>query len=308
MKLKFANNYNLFVIYLILNFCGYNDENRKKGMHPVRKMVRSEFQEYNRKNKKFLLEMKGLMKRVYYSRLTQVFVLVREKYKKNKKDMYRGFLEDVKEVKKMMPLIEKFEKEYKLREFFKEKYLPLVSNIINNQISIKLLSKHKKNMAKFLKPRGCEILIIPNLLEAYWRGHSYFVNKNRAILNIGPDDKNNGINWHCVVHESLHFLLRRDFIKAAKNFSPRLKRIIGEKTIDIDYKNNHLMYQIEETIVKAFTPLIMGEKLWDYTIKKFPLTELIYNELKQRLVKGKVKFNQKILNQILRKIEEQYAK
>jgi hypothetical protein len=307
MKLKFSDNYNLFVIYLLLNLSGYDDENNKRGMHPARKMVRRKFQKYNRKNKKFLSKMRGLIKRVYYSRLTQVFVLVREKYKKNKKDMYREFLEDVKEVKRMMPLIEKFEKEYKLKEFFRKKYSPYIEKIINKSETTKTLSKYKSRITGFIKSRDCEILIIPNFMESYWRGHSHFANNRKALLNIGPGNKNDNINWHNIVHESLHFLLRKYFKKVAKKFSPKLKKIIREKTLDKDYKDNPPMSQIEETFIRAFTPVITGEKLWDYTIQKFPLTELIYKELKEKLVKGKVKFNQKILGEILKKIEKTYV-
>lgn len=303
MKLKFSDNYNLFVIYLLLNLSDYNDENNKKGMHPLRKQIRKDFFKYKRKNREILSAMKHLLKRASYPRLTQAFVLTREDYKKNKKDMYRGFLEDVKEVKRIMPLIKEFEEKYKLREFFKEKYSPYTKRIINKQKNIKLLNKYEEDITDFIESKNCEMLISLNLLESYWRGHVYFANNKKAILNIGPDNKNDSINWHNIVHEALHFLLRRDFIKAVKEFSPKLKKIIREKTLDTDYKNNPPMYQIEETFVRAFTPIIAGEKLWDYTIQKFPLTELIDKELKSKLKKGEIKFNKKILNEILEKIE-----
>jgi len=313
MKLKFADNYNygLFVIYLILNLCGYDDENNKEGMHPVRIMVRNEFRKYNRESKKFLLAMKELMKKVYYSRLTHVFVLTKEGYKKKKKDMYKGYLEDEKEIKRVMPLIEKFEEKYKLRKFFKEKYLPYVRKITNSRTNIKFLKKCKENIGEFLKLRKCEVSIVINLMEAYWRGHSYFASKNEAILNVGPDNKNGGVNWHNITHEALHFLLRRDFLKVARDFSPRITEIIREKTKDVDYRDSPSMYRVEETFIRAFTPLIMNENrpgYWDYLKDRFPLSEPIYKALKQRLVKGKIKFNQKILNEVLKEIEKQYEK
>ena len=285
MKLKFADNYNygLFVIYLILNLCGYDDENNKEGMHPVRIMVRNEFRKYNRESKKFLLAMKELMKKVYYSRLTHVFVLTKEGYKKKKKDMYKGYLEDEKEIKRVMPLIEKFEEKYKLRKFFKEKYLPYVRKITNSRTNIKFLKKCKENIGEFLKLRKCEVSIVINLMEAYWRGHSYFASKNEAILNVGPDNKNGGVNWHNITHEALHFLLRRDFLKVARDFSPRITEIIREKTKDVDYRDSPSMYRVEETFIRAFTPLIMNENrpgYWDYLKDRFPLSEPIYKALK----------------------------
>ena len=306
MKLKFADNYNLFVIYLILNLSGYNDENNKKGMHPVRKMVRGEFRKVRLQEKGFLSSMRDFFKKVYYSRATQVFVLTREGYKKNKRDMYGGYLEDVKEVKKAMPLIEEFEEKYKLRKFFKEKYLPHARKITKSRTNIKFLKECKKNMGEFLELRKCEVLIVINLLEAYWRGHSYFASKNEAILNIGPDNKNGGVTWHTIVHEALHFLLRRDFLKVARDFSPKIGKIFRAKTKDVDYKNNPLMYQVEETFIRAFAPLIMNENrsgYWEYLKDRFPLSEPIYKQLKGKLVKGKVKFNQEILNKALKEIE-----
>lgn len=66
------------------------------------------------------------------------------------------------------------------------------------------------------------------------------------------------------------------------------------------------MHQIEEAIIRAFTPLIMNENkpdYWGYLKDRLPLSKPIYKILKEELVKGKVKFNQKILGEILEKIE-----
>ena len=62
MKLKFADNYNLFVIYLVLNLSGYNDENNKKGMHATRKEIRHYFKRHEKDNIKIIEPIKKLLK------------------------------------------------------------------------------------------------------------------------------------------------------------------------------------------------------------------------------------------------------
>lgn len=306
MQLKFSDNYNLFVIYLILNLSGYNDENNKKGMHPLRIKVRKYFEKYKKDYKELFDLMMKFSKQFHYSRVAELFILIRENYKV-RKELKSG----KKTMSKVIPLIENFEKGVKLKQYYREHYLPQLKKIINKKSNKQKLLKYKKDILNFVKSRERkEILVIFNPLESYWRGHSHFANNRKALLNIGPDNKNDNINWHNIVHETLHFLLRRDFIETAKKFSSKLRKIIREKTIDPDYKNNPPMYQIEETFIRGFTPLILDENYpdyWDYLKDRFPLSELIYKQLKENLVKGRVKFNQKILRDILKKVEEQYA-
>lgn len=294
MKLKLTDNYNLFVIYLILNLSGYNDENNKEGMHPVRKKIRHYFRRHKKDNIKIIEPIRGLLKKIHYNSIAYTSLLKREHPKVRK---FKGF-------NKTLLLIKKFEESAGLKEFYTSYYLPNLDNVINNKKFRHKLTKYEKDISDFVEMKtNWKISVVVNFLDAYWRGNNYRLLKNYSIITTGPDNRKEVINWVNVVHETLHCILRVYFKKESKIFSAKLIKIIKQKTLDTDYKDNSPMHQIEEAFVRAFTPLIMGKNLQQWTIQKFPLTELIYNELKINLIKGKVEFNQKILKQILRKIE-----
>ena len=294
MELKLTDNYNLFVIYLILNLSGYDDENRKEGMHPARKRMREYFRRYKKDNIKIIEPIRRLLKKIHYNSIAYTGLLKREHPKVRK---FKGF-------NKTLLLIKKFEKSAGLKEFYANYYLPNLDNIINNKKFRHKLAKYERDISDFVEIKtNWKISVVVNFLDAYWRGNNYRLLKNYSIITTGPDNRKEVINWVNVVHETLHCILRVYFKKAEKIFSAKLIKIIKQRTLDKDYKNNTAMHQLEEAFVRAFTPLIMGKNLQQWTIQKFPLTELIYKELKDNLVKGKVKFNLKILKRILEKIE-----
>ncbi len=78
MKLKFSDNYNLFVIYLILNLSGYNDENNKEGMHPVRKKIRNYFRKHKKDDIKIIEPIRKLLKKIHYNSIAYTGFLKRE--------------------------------------------------------------------------------------------------------------------------------------------------------------------------------------------------------------------------------------
>jgi len=297
MTLKFTDNYNLFVIYLILNLSGYDDENNKKGMHPIRKKIRYYFRRYKKDDIKIIEPIRKLLKKIHCNSIAYTGLLKRERPKVRK---FKGLDE-------ALSLIKKFEENTKLKEFYTNYYLPNLDNIINNKKFRQKLTKYERDISDFVEIKtNWKISVVVNFLDAYWRGANYRLSENYSIVTTGPDIQKI-INWHNIVHETLHCILRVYFKKAEKKFSPKLIKIIKQKTLDKDYKNNTPMHQIEETIVRAFTPLITNENklgYWDYLKNRFPLTEPIYKILKGKLVKGKIKFNQKILGEILEKIEK----
>jgi len=296
MTLKFADNYNLFVIYLILNLSGYDDENNKKGMHPVRKKIRRYFEKY-KKDEKAIKLVRKLLKKIQYNRIAFTGLLKRERPRVRK---FKGLDE-------ALLLIKEFEETVKLKEFYKTHYLPNLHGIINNKEFRRKLKKREKDISGFVEIKSdWRISIVVNFLDAYWRGNNYRLSENYSIITTGPGTREI-INWHNIVHETLHCILRVYFKKAEKSFSPKLVKIIKQRTLDKNYKNNTPMHQIEEFIVRAFTPLIMNEDksaYWDYLKNRLPLSRPIYKILKRKLIKGKVKFNQKILKEILVEIEK----
>jgi hypothetical protein len=296
MKLKFTDNYNLFVIYLVLNLSGYNDENNPKGMHPIRKNVRRCLGKY-KKDDEAIKSVKKLLKKFNYNAIAFTSIFKREHPRtKNLTGLNEALL-----------LIKKFENRIGLKNFYKKHYLPNLNNIINNKKFKHKLKKYQNNISDFVEIKtDWEISVVVNFLDAYWRGSNYRLSNSHSIVATGPDDKIEIVNWHNIVHEALHCILRLYFEKAKKTFSPKLIKIIKQKTLDKDYRGNTPMHQIEEAFVRAFTPLIMNEnrpEYWNYLKDKFPLSRFIYNILKQKLIKGKIKFNQNILNQILKEIE-----
>lgn len=301
MTLKFADNYNLFVIYLILNLSGYNDENNKKGMHPIRKKIRNYFIKHRKDDLKIIKPITGLLKKLHSNSIAYTGLLKREHPRVRK---FKGLDE-------ALLLIKKFEESVKLKEFYTSYYLPNLDNIINNKKFRHKLAKCEKDISDFVEIKtNWKISVVVNFLDAYWRGSNFRLLRNYSIITTGPSTKKEVVSWHNIVHETLHCILRVYFKKAEKIFSAKLIKIIKQKTLDKDYKNNTTMHQIEETLIRAFTPLILGENYpdyWNYLKNRFPLTKFIYKELKEKLVKGKIKFNQKILREILKRIENQYA-
>jgi len=296
MKLKFADNYNLFVIYLVLNLSGYDEENNKKGMHPIRKKIRYYFKRYKKDDIKIIKPIRGLLKKIHYNRIAYTGLLKREHPRVRK---FKGLDE-------ALLLIKKFEKSVALKKFYTNSYLPNLDNIIKNKKFRHKLTKYERDISDFVEMKtNWKISVVVNFLDAYWRGANYRLSENYSIVTTGPSIKEI-INWHNIVHETLHCILRVYFKKAEKNFSSKLIKIIKQKTLDKDYKNNTPMHQIEETVVRAFTPLITNENklgYWDYLKNRFPLSEPIYKILKEKPIKGKVKFNQRILKEILGEIE-----
>jgi len=297
MTLKFSDNYNLFVIYLILNLSGYDDNNNKKRMHPIRKKIRDYFIKHRKDDLKIIKPIRGLLKKFHSNSIAYTGLLKREhpRFKK-----FKGLDE-------ALILIKKFEESTRLKEFYKKYYLPNLDNIINNKKFRHKLTKYEKDISGFVEIKtNWEISVVVNFLDSYWRGSNFRLLRNQSIITTGPSDKKEVVSWHNIVHEALHCILRVYFKKAEKNFSAKLIKIIKQKTLDKDYNRNTTMHQIEEAFIRAFTPLITNENkpsYWDYLKDRFPLSKPIYKELKEKLVKGKVKFNQKILNEILEKIE-----
>jgi hypothetical protein len=310
MKLKFSDNYNLFVIYLILNLSGYDDENNKKGMHPIRKKIRKNFLKYKKRYKELFGTMKGILKKIHSHNVVQIFLIKREGVRIIKKNYYRGFLKDLKRVEENLLAIKKFEKETNLKNFYQKQYLSHLKTIIESKKAQNRLKKSQKDIVDFVEAKiRWKISVVLNLLEAYWRGNCFFLSKGNALVVSGPDTKkiNRYISWHNIAHETLHILIRYYIKKISEKRWNEIKDFIKKKVLDKDYKGGPSRFQLEETFVRAFTPLIMNENnpgYWNYLKNRFPLSEPIYKELKQKLVKGKVKFNRKIFEEILKKIEE----
>jgi len=308
MTLKFSDNYNLFVIYLILNLSGYDNENNKKGMHPIRKKIRKEFLKYKTEYKNLFSATKKILKRIYDHNFVQIFLLKREKIRITKKNYYRQFPEDLKEIEKIIPAIEKFEKKINLKNFYQKQYLPYLEITKNKKVQNRLKAL-QRDISSFVEIKShWKMSVVLNLLEAYWRGNCFFLSKGNALVVFGPDTKtiNRYINWHGIAHETLHILIRYYIKKISEKRWNEIKEFIKKKVLDKDYKGGPSRFQLEEIFVRAFTPIIMNENnpgYWDYLKNRFPLSEPIYKILKEKLIKGRVKFNQKILNEILTKIE-----
>jgi hypothetical protein len=266
-------------------------------MHPIRKKTRDYFIKHRKDDLKVIKPIRGLLKKIQYNRIAYTGLLKREhpRFKK-----FKGLDE-------ALILIKKFEENTKLKEFYKSYYLPNLNNIINNKKLRHKLTKYEKDISDFVEMKtNWKISVVVNFLDAYWRGNNYRLLRNCSIVNTGPSDKKEVISWHNIVHEALHCILRVYFEKAEKTFSVKLIKLIKQKTLDKNYKNNTPMHQIEEAIIRAFTPLITNENkpdYWSYLKHRLPLSKPIYKILKEKLVKGKVKFNQKILGEILEKIE-----
>ncbi|MFH1129206.1 MAG: hypothetical protein V1686_00505 [Patescibacteria group bacterium] len=201
----------IFTLFSILNMVGYNDENNKKGMHIVRKRIRSMLENqdfgksytYFKKNIRkidpwyFICELlKKYSDTVQIKISTYYFIL---NFRKASQDS---------SIKKLWQIF----KIYHLKEAKK------LFSVFKTELTkiMAFTNKSSKNLKK--------IILIPNLLDAFWRGYGFKI-QNIGYIVVGPGAKKN--QGELIRHEFLHilapqyhiparFLLKKDHSKATK--------------------------------------------------------------------------------------------
>lgn len=197
IEIKYQISKDIFILFCALNALGYDDENNGKGMHPVRKKIRKALLKQDWPYK--YLKLRKIIKNYHQSQL--LIEISRNPLRSLRKGdilkknflIARNFYLELKHfsneslIKKLWPEFRKIQ----LKET--KKLFPI-------------FKKEALNLAKFLnkQPTGIKkIILISNLLDAYWRGYGFKINGIGYVV-VGPGaDKNNG---ELIRHELLHVL------------------------------------------------------------------------------------------------------
>jgi hypothetical protein len=176
-KFSFVNDSNLFTIMAFINYTGYNDENNKEGMHPVRQQVREELEAMNLNlaNDNYYSDYNMfaygyLFYLLPYIGSPPIFNTVNYSSMPNITDRLTEFYQEA----NIEYLYEKFNPEYQtvIEEYENESY-PIIQYIIN------YFNIDWDNSKPFF---GCI-----NLLDSYWRGYALLFD-NRNLLGLGPSN------------------------------------------------------------------------------------------------------------------------
>jgi len=183
----------IFDLFCLANASGYSFEN-KDHYSDARTMTQTYLSDSNDDCKNELNDFKTLTKDdIYYSKLmNQLFadsgsLAVKTKFnvlrRKYKKCANLGVLE------------KKLSSEYEKEIRYYKKNIPLIVSFVKKQL----------NLSSSLWPD--KIVVIPNLLDAHYRGYN-IQNNNNVFIIVGPGrDRNNLIT---IVHELIHVLFNND--------------------------------------------------------------------------------------------------
>jgi len=269
LKLEIKVSKDIFMLFLALNLTGYNDENNKKGIHPVRREARNLLKEQNW-DKKYPY-FKKILKKTNPWHLIRELLKNNKSIKKNKTAAYYFNLN-----------IKKFAQEPSTRRmwrFLKKYYLKEIKKLFP------ILKKETTRMMVFIdKPSKNfkKVILIPNLLDAFWRGYGLKI-KNTGYIVVGPGaEKNQG---ELMRHEFLHlfspqyriskrFLLEKDHRRAAKI------GYIGRNIIRKEYIILALNLLYESKILKKnITQDVIRQK------RHFPYLEEVIELIKKQIKK-----------------------
>lgn len=261
MKIIFENDNRIFTLFCLLNKIGYNAENNIR-MHPLRLKIRKKLLQNPDVN---LINFKALFKKYHQSQLVEAFLhfsnfpkftLI---FKKWQATMPKS------EFIKAVPEIKLFYKKNKISKLFFESEIIYNKNIESLKKQVKDDIKKTNNLFK-IKTQVYKIILIPNFLDAYWRGYGPIIDNIQYI-----------IFGHCKIMTKFKFLIRHEFLHCLVNprKDNRFKKIANKIQLQKDVKKQSLKQKqiiINEYIVRSLN-LIYLEK---YSKKN--LSKLINNE------------------------------
>lgn len=217
VPIAFEFNEEIFYLFSFLNLIGYDHENNRKGMHPLRKSVRQQLKE------KIKINRYSLLKKYISKKHQGQFVgwLLRKKY--TPKEIEKAFS------KRELSFFKEFDKAFK--EFIEKEKENLPWDYAKNlylqekSIRYKKIVKELNDLAGFLNIslrllNLDRIIIIPNFMDAYDRGYGPREART-AFIVYGPlkDEK-----FRLIRHEFLHSVIdplalkNNVFLEKTKNF------------------------------------------------------------------------------------------
>lgn len=217
-KISYIYDERLFTLFAFMNYTGYNDENNKAGMHPVRVAIRNELNDMNLKlsdNKYY--ENKAVSSSQYINALRSMgdapnFKYLNNKYPHDLSDLNISLKEFYNKAN-IHDLYLKYKDEYdrELEEYKDNIQEPLINTIDFLKINVEDID---------------ELFIQVNLLDAYERGSGLgavdaFIGQG---ITTGPSYEPNVLN---IVHEFLHGVFNPIVDKYPNVLS------IGEKNMEL---------------------------------------------------------------------------
>ncbi len=188
-KIKYQLSKDVFILFCALNAFGYDDENNEKGIHPIRKKIRKILLGYDWHGK--------------YPQLGRAIKIYHPWH------LLKLILTEPKDIKKTLVLhdfildLKRFSNELLIRKLwgvFKNHQIKEANKLFS------LFEKETIQLIAFINrpPRELKtIVLIPNPLDAYWRGYGFRIGGIGYII-VGPGaDKNQG---ELIRHELLHLL------------------------------------------------------------------------------------------------------
>ncbi len=248
--------------YTGIQLLGYDDENNEKGMHPIRKKIRKAFLEQNLSSKYF--KLRKVIKNYHQSQLLIKILknplrsLQKKDISKNKFLIARNFYLGLKHFSNEL-LIKKLWLEFQKIQLKETKKL------------FPIFKKEALNLAEFLNKRPVdikEIILINNLLDAYWRGYGFKINDTGYVV-VGPGaDKNNS---ELIRHELLHVLAPNFNLPPEITEKTRLLTNMGygdRKIINQEYviRGLNLLYK-SKYYKKSITKMLKNEQKYFPKIK-----------------------------------------
>ncbi len=229
IEIEYQTPKDIFVLFCALNAMGYNNENNTKGMHPIRRKIRKILFQCNWSQK--YPKLKKILNKYHQGSFLAELLSKPLKTKNNTRDTKNR-------TSKIFHSNLKF--------FSKE---PIIKNLWlifkNYQIreAKKLFPLFKKEIEKLIKfinqpvayPK--KIVLVPNLLDAYWSGYGFKINKVGYVI-VGPGALKN--QARLITHELLHVLAPKYRIpKNIFNFD----KIINKKLISMGYGGKEILKQ-----------------------------------------------------------------
>jgi len=259
----------VFMLFLALNKAGYKEENNENGMHQARKLAKtlSKNNDLYETNTYF----KKLLKKVDPWYLMREILKKEKMSGKNKTPAYY-----------LISNLKKFSKEVsaqKLWKLLKPYYYKESKKLAP------IFEKETRRIIKFINgsvPKLNRIILIPNLLDAFWRGYGIKI-KDVGYIVVGPGSEKN--NAELIRHELLHILtpryniptrllLTKDHHRAIKFGYIGKKILRGEYTvlaINLIYESKVLKKNIKKNIIRekrSFPHIYEVIKIVEKTIEK----------------------------------------
>ncbi|MCX6745263.1 MAG: DUF4932 domain-containing protein [Candidatus Parcubacteria bacterium] len=263
MEISFQSDNRIFTLFCLLNKIGYDAENNLK-MHALRQKVRRGLS----KSETDLNKFKVLAGKYHQSQILEAFLHF---------SRFPNFVQKEKKWQTTLPKSIFIKTTPEIKKFFRtNNILKLYQNNKSSYNNIILLSQSIKNDLRAvmtllkIKTPIKQIILMPNFLDAYWRGYGPIINKTQYI-----------IFGHCKTKNKFEFLIRHEFLHNLVNplFDPRIKKIarIVQPQIKLTDKFKKQSYQqtttaTNEYIVRALN-IIYQEKQFHKDIN-----ELIDNE------------------------------